>query len=204
MELEDVDGSHSPTLPPLCSTLCPGAKFVGFQASGDGLRKHEVEVCIKEVDLARSFVSGDLLIRGLTKEYPELITFFDAEVVGDRFSFVTAKWGAKKEVDEEHWRRFQAFRDFERKSPDCLDRSFRFDYLKSDYIFMRWKEHFLVPDHKVDTIMGASFAGFYYICFRRSNGRIEGLYYGSTSTEPFQKLTLEMINETKFASFEYR
>lgn len=28
---------------------------------------------------------------------------------------------------------------------------------------MRWKEQFLVPDHHVSHINGASFAGFYYI-----------------------------------------
>lgn len=29
---------------------------------------------------------------------------------------------------------------------------------------MRWKERFLVPDHRVRAINGASYAGFYYIC----------------------------------------
>jgi len=29
---------------------------------------------------------------------------------------------------------------------------------------MRWKERFLVPDHRVQDINGASFAGFYYVC----------------------------------------
>ena len=29
---------------------------------------------------------------------------------------------------------------------------------------MRWKERFLVPDHRVGNISGASFAGFYYMC----------------------------------------
>ena len=29
---------------------------------------------------------------------------------------------------------------------------------------MRWKEQFLVPDHRVRSINGASYAGFYYIC----------------------------------------
>lgn len=29
---------------------------------------------------------------------------------------------------------------------------------------MRWKERFLVPDHRVGNISGAGFAGFYYMC----------------------------------------
>lgn len=42
---------------------------------------------------------------------------------------------------------------------------------------MRWKEHFLVPDHRVRTIDGASFAGFYYICYQRSTNEIKGYYF---------------------------
>lgn len=29
---------------------------------------------------------------------------------------------------------------------------------------MRWKERFLVPDHRIRSINGASYAGFYYVC----------------------------------------
>ncbi len=42
---------------------------------------------------------------------------------------------------------------------------------------MRWKEHFLVPDHKIKSISGASFAGFYYIAYSKSTGSIKGYYY---------------------------
>lgn len=31
-------------------------------------------------------------------------------------------------------------------------------------VFMRWKERFLVPDHRVQDLTGASFSGFYYVC----------------------------------------
>lgn len=46
---------------------------------------------------------------------------------------------------------------------------------------MRWKEHFLVPDHTIKDISGASFAGFYYICFTKSDASIEGFYYHRSS-----------------------
>ena len=48
-------------------------------------------------------------------------------------------------------------------------------------IFMRWKEHFLVPDHRVRTITGASFEGFYYIAFDQVSGAIEGTYFHAKS-----------------------
>lgn len=46
---------------------------------------------------------------------------------------------------------------------------------------MRWKEHFLVPDHRVRTINGASFEGFYYICFNMREGSVSGIYFHSKS-----------------------
>jgi hypothetical protein len=42
---------------------------------------------------------------------------------------------------------------------------------------MRWKERFLVPDHRVNNVDGASFAGFYYICYQRSTNEIKGFYF---------------------------
>lgn len=48
-------------------------------------------------------------------------------------------------------------------------------------VFMRWKEWFLVPDHRVRSILGASFEGFYYICFNQAEGKINGIYFHSKS-----------------------
>jgi hypothetical protein len=58
---------------------------------------------------------------------------------------------------------------------------FVYDFHNKDFIFMRWKEHFLVPDHRVRTINGASFAGFYYICYQLSTGVITGFYFHKSS-----------------------
>jgi glucose-induced degradation protein 4 len=49
------------------------------------------------------------------------------------------------------------------------------------HIFMRWKEWFLVPDHRVKSIQGASFEGFYYICFNQAEGNINGIYFHARS-----------------------
>lgn len=60
--------------------------------------------------------------------------------------------------------------------------TFDYEALKgTDFVFMRWKEHFLVPDHTIKDINGASFAGFYYICFQKSAATIEGFYYHRSS-----------------------
>ena len=43
------------------------------------------------------------------------------------------------------------------------------------------QEHFLVPDHTITDITGASFAGFYYVCLQKSAATIEGYYYHRSS-----------------------
>jgi len=63
-----------------------------------------------------------------------------------------------------------------------------------EYMFMRWKEYFLVPDHRVKTISGASFEGFYYICFNQVNGEVSGIYFHAKS-EKYQQLELRHVED---------
>ncbi|KAJ7449943.1 vacuolar import and degradation protein-domain-containing protein [Mycena latifolia] len=139
--------------------LYPGASFQGTQKSGRN--SYDVNVTIVDVDFASSFLCGYLRIRGLTDDWPELTTYFDAEIIGSRYGFLTQNWGATEQADMVHWGRFPAFRHVksELKKPHLTmpDRD-------RGAVFMRWKERFLVPDHRVQDINGASFAGFYYVC----------------------------------------
>ncbi|KAK0463983.1 vacuolar import and degradation protein-domain-containing protein [Desarmillaria tabescens] len=139
--------------------LYPGASFQGTQKSGRN--SYDVTVTIVDVDFSSSFLCGYLCIRGLTEDYPELTTYFDAEIIGSRYGFRTQNWGANEADDMVHWSRFPAFRhvkhDLKRPHYTIPDRD-------RGAVFMRWKERFLVPDHRVQDINGASFAGFYYVC----------------------------------------
>ncbi len=141
--------------------LYPGALFNGTQKSGRST--YDVSVRIVNVDLHASMLCGYLNIRGLTEDWPELTTYFDAEIIGAEHSFLTRKWSATEADDIKHWSRFRPFKQLQRK----MDRSeLTFDHLNKPFVFMRWKERFLVPDHRVRErdINGASYAGFYYVC----------------------------------------
>ncbi|KAG6833710.1 hypothetical protein H0H87_002908, partial [Tephrocybe sp. NHM501043] len=135
--------------------LYPGAIFRGIQKSGRN--NYEVDVTIVDVNFSSSYLCGYLRIRGLTDDHPDLTTYFDAEIIGTRYGFLTRNWGATEQEDLVHWARFPAFHDIkdELKRPHMKladrDRSI---------VFMRWKERFLVPDHRVSEINGASFADF--------------------------------------------
>ena len=54
-------------------------------------------------------------------------------------------------------------------------------HLHNFFAFFYSQEHFLVPDHTITDITGASFAGFYYVCLQKSAATIEGYYYHRSS-----------------------
>nr|OQO21114.1 hypothetical protein B0A51_09352 [Rachicladosporium sp. CCFEE 5018] len=170
--------------------LYPGSKFQGTQQSDRQV--YDVQVEIKDVDIAESFICGYLRIQGLTDDHPTLTTFFEGEIIGPKHHFRTGNpaWGSSEKVDMQHWEKFPAFRPLAEacRSPTWTLRN----YAQRKHLFMRWKEYFLVPDHRVKTITGASFEGFYYICFDQSVGSVSGIYFHAKS-ERYQQLKLEHV-----------
>lgn len=133
------------------------------------------------------------MMKGLTEDHPTLTTYFEGEIIGSKYNFFTKHddWGANHKVDLSHWSKFSAFRPFQkhaRQGHVTID-----DVCQREHVFMRWKEHFLVPDHRVRTISGASFEGFYYICFNQVKGEVSGIYFHSKS-EKYVHDTHEIIS----------
>jgi len=118
---------------------------------------------------------------GLTEDHPTLTTYFEGEIIGTKYGFMTKheSWGANDRIDLSHWAKFNAFRQFAKQAKKG-NMAIK-DFAQKENIFMRWKEHFLVPDHRVRTINGASFEGFYYICFNQVEGKVSGIYFHSKS-----------------------
>ncbi|EMD00932.1 hypothetical protein BAUCODRAFT_118654 [Baudoinia panamericana UAMH 10762] len=174
------------------SLLRPGSRFRGTQQSDRQV--YDVQVEIKDVDMAESFLCGYLRIQGLTDDHPTLTTFFEGEIVGPKYLFKTTHptWGSSEKVDLQHWARFPAWRPLAKsaKSPNFTLKN----YQQREHLFMRWKEYFLVPDHRVKTITGASFEGFYYICFNQCTGTVSGIYFHAKS-EKYQQLELEHVDD---------
>lgn len=182
----------------LPSFLRPGARFRGKQSSVD--QNYDVTVTLKAVDMASSTLGGYLEIAHLTDSYPKLTTYFDGEIVDNvRFSFVTAAeraWGTTEKTDAAHWAKFGAFRPYTRHVRGCRGGSGGSSagggavggapaplkpWKERAHIFMRWKERFLIPNHDVSSLPGASYEGFYYICFDQLQGDISGIYYHQNS-----------------------
>lgn len=131
---------------------------------------------------------------GLTDDHPTLTTFFEGEIIGPKYLFKTTDptWGSTEKVDLQHWARFPAWRPLAKsaKSPNFTLKNFQ----QRPHLFMRLKERFLVPDHKVKTINGASFEGFYYVCFDQCTGQFSGIYFHAKS-EKYQQLELQHVDD---------
>ncbi|KAK3306838.1 vacuolar import and degradation protein-domain-containing protein [Chaetomium strumarium] len=199
-----LEYSHMRVIPPPTSLyLHPGSRFVGTQQSER--QRYDVEVQIKHVDLRESFLCGYLRIQGLTNDHPTLTTYFEGEIIGTKYGFITQHkgWGATEKIDFSHWNKFTAFRPYHKQARKGGQIVIK-DVDQRENIFMRWKEHFLVPDHRVRTINGASFEGFYYICFNQVRGEVSGIYFHSKS-EKFQQLELTYVsNRGCFGALEFR
>ncbi|EED24158.1 vesicle-mediated transport protein Vid24, putative [Talaromyces stipitatus ATCC 10500] len=175
-----------------CSFLRAGSRFEGTQESDHQV--YNVHVEIKHVDMAESYLCGYLRIQGLTEEHPTLTTFFEGEIIGTKHTFQTKheSWGANEKTDMQHWARFEAWRPLAKQAKKA-DFTYR-NFAQREHLFMRWKEYFLVPDHRVRQISGASFEGFYYICFNQVEGTVSGIYFHAKS-EKYQKLELKHIED---------
>lgn len=169
------------------ATFQPYSVFKGTQQSDRQI--YNVEVTILTVDLEQASMSGYLQICGLTPDHPTLTTFFTGEIIGgpdQKYSFRTGdpSWGASDKTDLTHWARFAAWRPLSLHAKRNINFVYPMnheDWWQQEHVFMRWKEHFLVPDYKLKSIQGASFEGFYYICFNQIEGRVSGIYFHSKS-----------------------
>ena len=116
-------------------------------------------------------------------------------------------------TDAANWRNlppFDAMKSDEEVARAMLSRS-RMEEIMSEWIFMRWKERCFIHSKSdschghehtprgvmplgegddTDTGHGLTISGFYYVSLRRSDGKIDGLYF-DTKTSPYQHLKLE-------------
>ncbi|KAJ2776832.1 hypothetical protein H4R18_005462 [Coemansia javaensis] len=186
------------TWPTPCHDLYSGSQFVGTQSNG--MRSYSVTVALKYVDMGVPELCGHFTIRGLTSELPMLTTYFDAQIVGTGgSSFITNQWGATIDTDRCHWGLFAPFQKYSARF-DRKDFAYRLGPADR-YVFMRWKERFVVPNYRLSRINGASYEGFYYVCYDKEHSLITG-YYCHKDSDSNQRLRLTHARQTSFSHFE--
>lgn len=194
-------------LPPPCSFLTVGQAFAGTQnvSNTQTSRKDEawkVKVRLQGCDMQRGYLCGSMEALNVPAAEIPVVTFWEGEIVDNRnYTFFTGQWEASPETDVKHWSQFPAFEPLRDEVQKDGGRSL--DLANYPCIFMRWKEKFFV---NVGTDCGLTIAGFYYVCFSRSDGSVLGFYYDPNSS-PFQKLelkaTMEGYSGHCFASYQF-
>lgn len=218
---------HRDNVPHLTNTyLRPNAKFVGEQQSGAA--RYDIKVELKTVDLLSLVVTGFFQISGLTDEHPLITTCFKGEIINNPlnrlewgsegvpnrpYSFITEQrsWGSFPKNDLDHWRKLTGApaNTSEEELAERLRRIYAGEQ-DTQYIYMRWKEEFLLPDLRIKLLKGASFEGFYYIVLNIGAGAngpspdtfssdiipgtINGLYF-HTQSDKFQSLSLRYVED---------
>ncbi|XP_024377492.1 uncharacterized protein [Physcomitrium patens] len=212
------------TLPPPCTFLNVGQAFAGTQ-NVSNMQKDEawkVNVRLQGVDMQSGYLCGSMEALNVPAAETPVVTFWEGEIVDNRnYSFYTGQWDATKETDVKHWSKFASF--LELREEVQKDGGKSIDLVNHPYIFMRWKEKFFV---NVGTDCGLTIAGFYYVCFSRSDGSVNGFYYdpnsryaaynydllnvvlGNVLCSPYQKLELKATNEGRaghsFATYQFQ
>jgi hypothetical protein len=163
----------------------------------------KVNVRLQGCDMQRGYLCGSMEALNVPSAETPVVTFWEGEIVDNKnYTFYTGKWEATKETDVKHWSKFSSFEEL--RDDVQKDGGKSFDLANYPYMFMRWKEKFFV---NVGTDCGLTIAGFYYVCFSRSDGSVHGFYYDPNSS-PYQKLELKATNEGRagysFATYQFQ
>ncbi|KAJ7535772.1 hypothetical protein O6H91_12G045300 [Diphasiastrum complanatum] len=193
-------------LPPPCTFLNVGQAYTGTQnvSSSQKDEAWKVNVRLQGCDIQHGYLCGSMEALNVPSAETPVVTFWEGEIVDNKnYTFFTGQWDATTETDVKHWSKFPSFLPLKEEVQKDGGRSL--DLANYPYIFMqRWKEKFFV---NVGTDCGLTIAGFYYVCFTRSNGIVNGYYYDPNSS-PFQKLELKATNEGRsghsFATYQFQ
>ncbi|KAF2503290.1 hypothetical protein BU16DRAFT_555297 [Lophium mytilinum] len=160
-----------------------------------------------------------------------ITTYLEGEILDFRtHTLLTESFKSSSVIDATYWRKLPPFSNLtDDELVHKLVSQRWMEQLSQEWILMRWKErcfvkntrafnsanptptdlhprNFLNPDPEDDVTedgCGLTISGFYYVCLRRSDGAVEGLYYDPQSS-PYQHLKLVPVSGGVFPKWEFR
>lgn len=147
-----------------------------------------------------------------------ITTYLEGEILDfRRHTFLTESFHNDVARDVEYWRKLPPFKNVpvSELAQRLLSRTFLAQVMEK-YILMRWKERCFVRSKQErangdgelaeDVIVesdGLTISGFYYVCLRREDGLIEGLYCDPASS-PYQYLKLARVRGGGFPAWDFK
>jgi hypothetical protein len=145
-----------------------------------------------------------------------ITTYLEGEILDfRRHTFLTESFHNDVACDVAYWRKLAPFKNVPvAELPQrLLSRTFLAQVMEK-YILMRWKERCFVRSKQdrangaegelgpEDDGCGLTISGFYYVCLRREDGLIEGLYCDAQSS-PYQYLKLARVRDGGFPAWDF-
>ncbi|KAF1360741.1 hypothetical protein EJ07DRAFT_113591 [Lizonia empirigonia] len=118
-----------------------------------------------------------------------ITTYLEGELLDlGTHTLLTESFASSPENDARYWRRLPPFSELadDEVGQALVSRSW-WEGVEREWVLMRWKERCFALFE--DSGCGLTISGFYYVCLRRSDGVVKGLYYDPASS-PFQCLEL--------------
>ncbi|KAL8654442.1 MAG: hypothetical protein Q9226_003430 [Calogaya cf. arnoldii] len=132
-----------------------------------------------------------------------ITTFLEGEIIDfNKFTLKTKSYETGEKTDSIYWRMLEPFKKLtdDEMVRGLLSKRWLREQLRERYILMRWKEKCFVKPLDAHALLTIS--GFYYVSLRRSDGRIESLYYDPASA-PFQQLSMMPEGKRQFPSYQF-
>lgn len=166
-----------------------GTKYTGRQTTIVGSFKIDMKVNV--FSLSQGYICGTLTIHNLTSEYKLLITHFEGVLMSAK--------NISKAADE-----FKQWSKFSKWKKDFENQLLFNDSLNSECLYFKIKEEFLLPNHKLTRLHGASIDGHYYCCYFKKSDSFGGFYQASGSFKhSAQRILLVRTNEGISQSFAW-
>ncbi|KAL8994790.1 MAG: hypothetical protein Q9169_005326 [Polycauliona sp. 2 TL-2023] len=132
-----------------------------------------------------------------------ITTFLEGEIIDfNKFTLKTKSYKTDDNTDSIYWRMLEPFKKLtdDEMVRGLLSKRWMREQLRERYILMRWKEKCFVKPLDAHALLTIS--GFYYVSMRRSDGRVESLYYDPQSA-PFQHLSMMPEGQRQFPSYQF-
>ena len=149
-----------------------------------------------------------------------ITTFLEGEIIDfNKFTLKTKSYKTDENTDSRYWRLLEPFKKLTdgETARGLLSKRWMREQLHEKYVLMRWKGESQRSSHvcmsidpstekcfvkPLDAHALLTISGFYYVSMRRSDGRIESLYYDPQSA-PYQYLSMMPDSKRQFASYHF-
>ncbi|KAK1349020.1 vacuolar import and degradation protein [Hamiltosporidium tvaerminnensis] len=173
-----------------------GAFYEGEQMTPTGPFK--IDMKVELIQLRQGFLCGVFRIYNLTKEHDLLITYFEGEIMGTYTNPFLPALTSEAEDDILHWNKFPEWELNYISEPES------YDYEANNFLYIKIKERFLLPDPSIKNIPGASIEGLYYCRYSKQKDFFSGFYfYKNYTSNTSQHLKLQRTKKRTAEYYEF-